>query len=172
MRHRGATCRSRAKQRHTAGGLGSAMRISYPHHPRFGQIVVVLGAKQHAGVVHLVIRQPDGTLSLVPRWMTEAAASSCELRQAPRLSVERLSDLRCLVDALLASMRGESAPGEGGGDGSHETNPGRPVRSGEAAAAPGGAGEIGTSAEVAVGGGRLQPAASGGFGPRPEGGRR
>src|SRR3954451_22794757 len=146
------------------------MRISYPHHPRFGQIVVVLGAKQHAGVVHLVIRQPDGTLSLVPRWMTEASGSSCGLRQAPRLSLERLSDLRCLVDALLASMRGESAPGEGGDDGWHETSAGRPVRSGKGPAAPGGAGETATSVEVAVGGGRLRPAASGPCGRRPEGG--
>ena len=72
----------------------------------------MLGSKRHAGSNHFVVRQPDGTLSLLPSWMTESAASANGMHFPPRLPIERLVDLRCLVDALLASLQGESVPGE------------------------------------------------------------
>ena len=61
-------------------------------HPRCGELVAVLGEKQHAGTAHLVIRQPDRTLSLLPKWMTEPIASCGEVLPRPRLSVQRLAN--------------------------------------------------------------------------------
>ena len=83
------------------------MRIAYPYHPRCGETVVVLGSKQHAGAAHVVIRQADGTLSLLPKWMTDPAASSSRMLLRPRFPAKRLADLRRLIDALL------EPPGEG-----------------------------------------------------------
>ena len=139
-----------SKQRDSAGRLGSEVLITYPHHPRCGQAVTVLGSKRHAGSSHFVIRQPDGTLSLLPSWMTESAASANRIRLPPRLPVERLVDLRCFVDALLASLQGESVPGEGVDDACGEAKPARSVHTTGCggAAAPDGAGETGTSAEI------------------------
>ena len=42
-------------------------------------MVAVVGSKRHAGTEHLVIRQPDRTLALLPTWMTEPAAGSYQL---------------------------------------------------------------------------------------------
>jgi hypothetical protein len=64
----------------------------------------------------LVIRQPDRTLALLPAWMTTPRTSENELVEHPRLCLERLADLRYLVDALLASCRGESSLRQGAGD--------------------------------------------------------
>ena len=123
-----ASCRCRSKQRDSAGRLGSEVRITYPHHPRCGQAVAVLGSKRHAGSSHFVVRQPDGTLSLLPSWMTESAASANRMHLSPRLPIERLVDLRCLVDALLASLQGESVPGERVHDACSEAKSARSVQ--------------------------------------------
>lgn len=116
--------RYRSKQRHTARCLTSEAQITYSYHPRCGEVIPVVARKQHAGAAHLVIRQRDGTLSLLPSWMTEPTALSAELRRCPRLPVARLVDLRCLVDALLAFAQGESVPEEGV---SHERNERKPT---------------------------------------------
>ena len=105
----------RSDQRHTAGRLASEERIRYPFHPRSGELVVVVGVKRHAGIEHLVIRQPDRTLALLPAWMTTPRTSEIGLVEHPRLCLERLADLRYLVDALLASCRGESSLRQGAG---------------------------------------------------------
>ena len=167
-------CRCRSKQRDNAGCLGSEVRITYPHHPRCGQAVAVLGSKRHAGSSHFVVRQPDGTLSLLPSWMTESAASANRMHSPPRLPVERLVDLRCLVDALLASLQGESVPGERVHDACSEAKSARSVQATgcESAAAPGGAGETGTSAEIPSDGGRLRAATPDSHQRKRAGGRR
>jgi hypothetical protein len=64
--------------------------------------------KRHAGADHFVIRQPDRTLALLPAGMTKASRDSEALVAHPRFPVERLSDLRALIDALLASCTGIS----------------------------------------------------------------
>ena len=61
-------------------------------------MVAVVGSKRHAGVDHLVIRQSDRTLALLPVWMTEPAAASHQLVSSPRLVVERLADVRALIE--------------------------------------------------------------------------
>src|SRR3954462_7482286 len=92
-----------ANQRHTAGCPAFEVRISYPFHPRSGEMVAVVGSKRHVGADPLVIRQPDRTLTLLPVWMTEPAAAFHQLVSSPRLSIESLAEVRALVDALLAS---------------------------------------------------------------------
>lgn len=164
----------KAKQRDSAGCLGSEVRITYPYHPRCGQAVAVLGNKRHAGSSHFVVRQPDGTLSLLPSWMTESAASANRMHLPPRLPIERLVDLRCLVDALLASLQGESVPGERVHDACSEAKSARSVQATgcASAASPGGAGETGTSAEIPSDGGRLRAAGPDSHQRKRAGGRR
>jgi hypothetical protein len=110
-----ASCRCRSNQRHAAGCLAREERIRYPFHPRSGELVVVVGVKRHAGIEHFVIRQPDRTLALLPAWMATPSMSEIELVEHPRFCLERLVDLRYLVDALLASCRGESSLRQGAG---------------------------------------------------------
>jgi hypothetical protein len=57
--------------------------------------------RRFAGVDHLVVVQPDGTLALIPAWMADEAAGSAILTLSPRLSVGRLLELHKRIDALL-----------------------------------------------------------------------
>ena len=120
--HRRAnSCRCRSRQRHNAGCLAGEVVIHYPFHPRFGQSVEVVHRRRFAGAEHLVVVQRDGTLALIPAWMSEETARSAALTACPRLSVDRLMDLRRQLDSLHAS-RGESAP-QAGGDHAPKTEP-------------------------------------------------
>ena len=86
--------------------------------------------KRFAGEDHLVVVQPDGTLALIPSWMSEETARSATLSVRPRLPVERLVELRVRIDALLASRSGVWPPREGG-DHATKTPPATgPVREG------------------------------------------
>jgi hypothetical protein len=97
------------------------VRIFYPFHPRAGQMVQVEHRKRFAGEDHLVVVQPDGTLALIPAWMSEETARSTAMTSSSCLSVDRLVELRVRLDALLTSSDGESAPHEGG---DHAITPG------------------------------------------------
>jgi hypothetical protein len=97
--------------------------IHYPFHPRCGQQVSVMFRRRFAGEDHLVVVQPDGTLALIPSWMAEEAAGSVALTACPRLSLDRLLELRTHLDALLACSRGESAPPAQGGDHASRAQP-------------------------------------------------
>ena len=55
------------------------MQILYPFHPRRGHTVGVLGRKLHGGEKHFIVRQPDGTLMLLPAWMTRPDADAFRL---------------------------------------------------------------------------------------------
>src|SRR5262249_31057575 len=81
--------------------------VTYPFHPRSGELVIVVGSKRHAGAEHFVIQQPDRTLALLPAWMTEPGRAATPLLALPRLPVERLADLRALLDELMASCSGD-----------------------------------------------------------------
>jgi hypothetical protein len=76
----------------------------------------VLGTKHHAGAEHFVIRQPDRTLALLPAWMTQQEQAAQGFVVHPRFPVERLADLRALIDALMASCMGDSPPCKGADD--------------------------------------------------------
>ncbi len=56
------------------------------------------------GVTMLVIEQPDGTMALVPEWMTEPAAATVKIRETPRFPLAELWALRQLADAVLSLL--------------------------------------------------------------------
>ncbi|MFL4994369.1 MAG: DUF5372 family protein [Microvirga sp.] len=92
------------------------MLITYPYHPRCGNFIRVVGAKRHAGCDHLIIRQPDRTLALLPAWMIEPNPPSYELVHHPRLPLQRLAELHTLISMILPSPQGESPQARGAGD--------------------------------------------------------
>jgi hypothetical protein len=91
-------------------------------------LVGVLARKRLGGEEHFVIRQPDGTLTLLPAWMATPVAASFRLISDPRLPVNRLLEVRILVEALLASSLRESSRSGGGGHDRRITSSARPVR--------------------------------------------
>src|SRR3954471_11481458 len=150
-----------ANQRHTAGCPAFEVRITYPFHPRSGEMVAVVGSKRHAGADHLVIRQPDRTLALLPVWMTGPAAASHQLVSSPRLSIESLAEVRALVDALLASSGRESSRRKGAGDAERTTQSKGSVRGKDDGSTPAArsAGQADpASSDPPDGGGRRRPA--------------
>ena len=106
--------------------LKSGSRIG--SHPRAGDLVTVVGVRRHASADHLIVRQPDRTLALLPAWMTKTNGSSCELIQHPRLPLEKLAELHALVDTLLISLRGDLPSKRGAGGDGRATQPKRFVR--------------------------------------------
>ena len=124
------TCRRRTRQRHNAGCPAFEVLIRYPFHPRAGQIVQVEHRKRFAGEDHLVVVQPDGTLALIPAWMSEDIARSATLTASPRLAVERLIELRARIDALIASRGGAWPPRDGGDHATETPLATEPVRAG------------------------------------------
>jgi hypothetical protein len=122
--------------------------IRYPHHPRCGTVVVVVRTHRRGGVLHLVTRQPDGTLALLPAWMTESASASSPLVDQPRLPLATLRALGALLGAIM-----HLATNPAGGEISDEATRGEPAGSlyGGAAAGRGtGVGERATSIGGAV----------------------
>jgi hypothetical protein len=86
--------------------------VSYPFHPLAGQSVFVLGDKDHAGMRHLLVRRSDEAKILLPEWMTFPHAGTIRILPYPRLCVNRLVELRALLDRLMASSAGK-LPGGG-----------------------------------------------------------
>jgi hypothetical protein len=74
--------------------LSSALRLP----------VAIVRRHPFRGVTMLVIEQPDGTMALVPEWMTEQAAAAVEIREAPRFPLAELRALRQVADAVLSLL--------------------------------------------------------------------
>jgi hypothetical protein len=91
------------------------VRITYPFHPRSGEIVAVVGSRQYGGADYLIVRQPARSFALLSAWMTEGDATDRSLLAHPWIPVERLTDLRTLLDAVMASYAGDSPRCEGPG---------------------------------------------------------
>src|SRR6266436_5232404 len=72
----------------------------------------------------------DGTLALIPAWMSEDIARSATLTASPRLAVGRLVELRARIDALIASQGGAWPPREGGDRATKTPLATEPVRGG------------------------------------------
>jgi len=86
--------------------------VTYPFHPLVGQSVLVIGDVEHCGTRHLIICKPgDGAKCLLPEWMTFPEAGAIRIVSCPRLSVNRLVELRALIDRLMASSSGKHVPG-------------------------------------------------------------
>jgi hypothetical protein len=81
--------------------------ITYPFHSLSGKSVLVVGDKEHAGTRHLIIRRPDGANILLPEWMASPEAGAIRIVSYPRLCVNRLLELRALIDRLMASSTGK-----------------------------------------------------------------
>ena len=96
---------------HNAGFLTFESVVTYPFHPLSGQTVLVIGAHEHDGVHHFLIRQPHGGSYQIPDWMFDPAASSLTLISEPRLPVSQLVLLRSLVDHLIACPSEEPSRG-------------------------------------------------------------
>src|SRR5207248_6410968 len=106
-----AICRCRSGQRHAARYQGQEAAIYYPFHPGFGSRVAVVRRHPFRGVTMLVVEQPDGTMALLPEWMTTPAAAAVEIRDAPRFLLSELLALRQLANAGLSLL---SDQGNGG----------------------------------------------------------
>jgi hypothetical protein len=97
------SCSLPPKGAHNVGSLAFEVVVSYPFHPFVGKSVLVVGEKEHAGTRHLIIRGPDGAKILLPEWMVHPDAGAIRTVSYPRLCVNRLIELRALVDRLMAS---------------------------------------------------------------------
>src|SRR6266550_5654438 len=91
-----------SRQRHGARYQGQDATIYYPFHPHCGRRVAVVRRHSFRSVTMLVIEQPDGTMALVPEWMTRPAAAAVEIREAPRFPLAELRALRQVVVAVLS----------------------------------------------------------------------
>src|SRR5581483_622806 len=67
----------------------------------------------HDGCRHFTVRRESAHSQFLPAWMTEPEAASAKIVADPLLPVNRLLELRALLDVLVALPRGESPPGEG-----------------------------------------------------------
>ena len=105
VRRQSSFCRCRPKQRHTAGYQDTEITIHYPFHPQASQTAIVTNRRGRAGEAQVTIRQPDGTLMLLPEWMARPQAAAVEVREIPRLPLESLLSLRAVVDTALVSVR-------------------------------------------------------------------
>ena len=97
----------RRKQRHDAGSLGFDAVVTYPFHPLCGEMVEITGSVEHDFCNHLLIRQDHGGAFHLPEWMITPEAGSIKPVDTPTLPLERLRDLRALVDQVLHSREDE-----------------------------------------------------------------
>jgi hypothetical protein len=100
---------------HSAGCPPFEVAATYPFHPFANRTVLVAGATEHAGTRHLIIREADGSAVLLPVWMTAPEAALVRIVDRLRLPVDRLVDLRTIVDGLMVSSSGDLVPTGGHG---------------------------------------------------------
>jgi hypothetical protein len=97
-----------SKQRQTARQQPVEARITYPFHPRCGEIVLIQRRYAYRGIDLVVIPQPDGSVACLPAWMTHEAAAHFKLSAEPFFPLEILRSLRTEIDALLAFLSSDS----------------------------------------------------------------
>ena len=97
-----------AKQRDNAHYQRGEVTIRYSFHPRCGEAVIAAGCKRYGDEVALIIRQPDGTLTQLPLWMTEDRAAEMTVAEIPRLSLPCLRELRLELDAWQSLVHDDS----------------------------------------------------------------
>jgi Family of unknown function (DUF5372) len=90
--------------------------VRYPFHPLTGQSFLILGEHEHYGAPHVLVRGTDGTTHLLPGWMTLPEAGTTGIVAVPRLPVNRLLELRLVLDRIMVALSsGEIAPTGGFG---------------------------------------------------------
>jgi hypothetical protein len=100
-----------SKQRQTARQQPIEVRITYPFHPRRGEMVPVFRRFAYHGVDLVVIPQPDGSVACIPEWMTHEQAAHIKLSSEPHFSLENLRSLRTEIDAVLVFLSSDSTKG-------------------------------------------------------------
>ena len=121
--------RRRRKGAHSAGILAREVVVRYPFHPLTGQSFLILGEHEHYGAAHVLVRGTDGTTHLLPAWMTLPEAGATGIVAVPRLPVNRLFELRSVLDRIMVALSsGEIAPTGGFGHEEAEAPAIRPVR--------------------------------------------
>ena len=90
----------------------------------------ILKRQRFAGTEVFVVRQPDGTLTHVPCWMMQEAASRHVVCPDPVLALPHLRDLRIEIDALLVFLRSDSNTEKGKEDAHRDPSAKRSVRGG------------------------------------------
>jgi hypothetical protein len=88
--------------------------------------VLVVASTEHRGYRHLIIRKPNGAKTLLPEWMTTAEAGAIQTVSSPRLSINKLLELRAFLDRLMTSS--EDQPSGGVNDETLETTRTRSVQ--------------------------------------------
>jgi hypothetical protein len=80
------------------------VQIHYPHDPRAGHTVRVVGRREHSAERFLIVCQADGTRAYIPEWMTRPEAAQLAFRTAPRLPLASLLALCGQLDSLLSLL--------------------------------------------------------------------
>jgi uncharacterized protein YifN (PemK superfamily) len=73
--------------------------------------VLVVASTEHRGYRHLIIRKPNGAKTLLPEWMTTAEAGAIQTVSSPRLSINKLLELRAFLDRLMTSSEDQPSGG-------------------------------------------------------------
>ncbi len=72
---------------------------------------MVVGRQRYSGEPAYVGRQPDGSLALLPIWMSEESAAAMAIVDVPRFQLACLRELRREIDACLRLLHDDSRRG-------------------------------------------------------------
>ena len=112
---------------HNAGRLTYEVMVTYPFHPLARQSVLVVGDKEHGAPAPHRRNPGEGARLLLPEWMTFREAGAIQTLSRPRLSVNRLVELRALLDQTHGLIPWNHLPGGGQSNEPMEATPTRPV---------------------------------------------
>ena len=101
--------RSHTSQKHNAHEP-EVIKIHYPFHPLFGQILRVQRRMKSPKREYLFCELPDGTVGGFPSWVADASRNAGFVVGSPMTSVMALAELRALLDHLHSdSQRGKAS---------------------------------------------------------------
>jgi len=88
-----------SKQLHTARKQEcKRVQIYYPFHPRCKEQLNAICCKKFRGEKHFVIKHPDGTLGLLPIWMTNPESANFQITLLPYISLDTLIELQKVIN--------------------------------------------------------------------------
>jgi len=95
------------QQRHTAQEQPLEVFVRYSFHPLAEKRVAVIRCYKYSDLPHYVVEGPDKCRILLPAWMTDPRASSLQMVETPRLSIDALLALCRLFEAKRSSLSSE-----------------------------------------------------------------
>lgn len=99
-----AFCSRRPSQKHNAHSP-ETVRIHYPFHPLYGQILKVRRRAKFPRGEYIYCELPDGTIGGFPAWIAEASSTTEFAVGLPLTSAVALSELRALLDSLRSDLQ-------------------------------------------------------------------